>query len=164
MRSFVPFFERYLHWMLRLIDCCRCLHIQIIDTGPPDFEFPYDLKLKRKKISKYLHWSSVKVRAITLSIRTSIFCSAKRRAIHDRMPCPNGNTKYGFVCTFDVLSLFLSQRSGLNFSGDSKCLSKRQEMKFWVTVMVCNKLMNSIFGFTHRYAGNTFTLTPFGTL
>lgn len=74
---------------------------------------------------------------LTRIISTSIFCSANLRAIQDRIPWPNGNTKYGFVDDLvDVPSRDFTQRSGINFSGDSKCLSKRHEMKFCVTVIV----------------------------
>lgn len=73
---------------------------------------------------------------LTRSIKTSIFCSAKRLAMQDLMPWLNGSTKYGLMDLFALAFADFIQRSGMNLSGESKCLAKRHDMKFWVTTIV----------------------------
>lgn len=66
---------------------------------------------------------------LTRSIKTSIFCSANRLAMHDRIPWLKGNTKYGLTVDLgDLPSGDFNQRSGTNFNGDSKCLANRHDM------------------------------------
>lgn len=84
----------------------------------------------------FILMSNVKI--ITRSIKTSIFCSAKRLAMHDRIPWLNGSTRYGLM--FDLVDFwsFFSHRSGMNLSAFSKCFAKRHDIKFCVTVIVWN--------------------------
>lgn len=68
--------------------------------------------------------------------------------MHDRIPCPNGKTRYGFIWVLNSFSPPLSHRSGINSSGLTKLLSKRHATKFWVTVSVWRQsrnIMNSLF-------------------
>lgn len=154
--------EGQLNGMVWFVDCSFGGDAQIIDTIPTDFELTNQLHGNNKKVMKILFFFRIELKILTRIINTSIFCSANRRAMHDRIPWLNGNTKYGFIV--DLVPLAdLSQRSGINSSGASKCFDNRHEMKFCVTAIVWQKKISLSIKYTLiRYLINK--VTPFGTL
>lgn len=130
--------------MIGFVDCSFGSNAKIVNTMPTNFKATNQLHVtnerERERERKIQHRMKIMERSdpfelrikLTRIINTSMFCSANRRAIHDRIPWLNGNTKYGFMVDFAPDDF--SQRSGRNTSGESKCLANRHEMKFCVTI------------------------------